>query len=145
MDALIDERGQALVVAVLFLAIAAVVIGGLRLAQEQILAAAREHRAGEAAAEAATAVAADAYVAELRRVAASTASPRPKPDIPGVLSASGTRQAAREAASDLSLRNGGGPIPEVDIRCALGSVDVALVLNARTYRAGFAAAECSQR
>jgi predicted lipid-binding transport protein (Tim44 family) len=145
VDALTDERGQALVVAVLFLAIAAVVIGGLRLAQEQILAAAREHRAGEAAAEAATAVAADAYVAELRRVAASTASPRPTPDIPGVLSASGTKEAARVAASDLSVRNGGGPVSEVDIRCTFRNVDVALVLSARTYRAGFAAAECSPR
>ncbi len=145
MDALTDEHGQALVVAVLFLAIAAVVIGGLRLAQEQILAAAREHRAGEAAAEAATAVVADAYLAELRRVAASTASPRPRPDIPGVVSAPGTRQAAQAAASDLSVRNGGDPISDVEIRCTLGNVDVALLLHARTYRAGFAAAECFQR
>jgi predicted lipid-binding transport protein (Tim44 family) len=145
VDTPTGERGQALVVAVLFLAIAAVVIGGLRLAQEQILAVAREHRAGEAAAEAATAVAADAYVAELRRVAASTASPRPQPDIPGAVSASSTRQAALQAASELSARNRGVPISDVDIRCALGNVAVSLVLNARTYRAGFAAVECSQR
>ncbi len=145
MDALTGERGQALVVAVLFLAVAALVIAGLRLAQDQILAVAREHRAGEAAAEAATAIAADAYAAELQRVAVSTASPRPTPDVAGVLSASGTRESARVAATDLSVRNGGGAIAAVDVLCGRGNVDVALVLNGRTYRAGFVAAECSQR
>ena len=140
-----DERGQALIVAVLLLAVAAAAIGGLRVAQEQILTVAREHRAGEAAAEAATSVAADAYVAELRRVAASTATPRPTPDIAGALSTSGTRESAREAASDLSIRNGGAAISEVDLRCIGGNVDVALMLKGRIYRAGFAAAECSQR
>ena len=145
MDALTDERGQALVVAVLFLAVAAVVIGGLRFAQERILAVSREHRAGEAAAEAATAVVADAYVAELRRVAASTSSPPPTPDVFRAVSAPGTRESARVAASDLSLLNGGDPISELSIRCERGAVDVALILNGRRYRAGFAAPQCSPR
>ena len=145
MDTLSDDRGQAVVVAVMFLALAAVAIGGLRLAQEHFLAAAREHRAGEAAAEAATAVVADAYVAELRRVAASTASPPPTPDVVSAVSAPGTREGARVAATDLSLRNGGETISEVVVRCVGGSVDIALMLRGRRYRAGFAAPECSQR
>jgi predicted lipid-binding transport protein (Tim44 family) len=144
MDPVSDERGQALIIAVLFLAIAAVVIGGLRTAQVQILAAARDHRAGEAAAEAATAVVADAYVAELRRAAASTASPPPTPNVASALSTPATRESARAAASDLSVRNGGGPISEVAVRCERGSVDVTLMLNGRRYRAGFAASQCSQ-
>lgn len=144
-EATSDDRGQAVVVAILFIAIAAVVIGGLRFAQDEILAAARERRAGEAAAEAATAVIADAYVAELRRVAASTGSPRPTPNIPTAVSASSAREGARVAASDLSVRNGGEAIAEVAVRCEGGSVDVALMLHGRRYRAGFPAPECSQR
>jgi hypothetical protein len=126
VDALSDERGQAIIVAVLFLAVAAIVVGGLRLAQEQILAAARERRAGEAAVEAATAVVADAYVA-------------------GTLASAATRESARVAATDLSLRNGGPRIDEVAIRCARGGVEVALAVAGRQYRAGFASAECSLR
>jgi hypothetical protein len=126
VDALSDERGQAVVVAVLFLAIAAVAVGGLRLTQEQILAAARERRAGEAAVEGATAVVADAYLA-------------------GVVAADATRESARVAATDLSLRNGGPPITVVAIRCAGGSIEVALAVAGREYRAGFVAAECSPR
>ena len=145
MDALNDDRGQAVVVAVLFLALAAVAIGGLRLAQEHYLAAAQETRAGEAAAEAATAVVVDAYVAELRRVAASTASPPPTLDVVSAVSAPGTREGARVAATDLSLRNGGEAISEIVVHCERGSVDVALMLGGRRYRAGFAAPECSQR
>ena len=140
-----DDRGQAVVVAVLFIAIAAVVIVGLRFAQEEILAAAKERRAGEAAAEAATAVIADAYVAELRRVASSTASPRPTPNIPTAVSAPSAREGARVAASDLSARNGGDAVGEVAVRCERGSVDVALMLHGKRYRAGFPAPECFQR
>ncbi len=131
-------------VAVLFIAIAAVVIGGLRIAQEQIFAAGREHRAGEAAAEAAAAVIADAYVAELLRIAASTASPRPTPNVPAAVSAPSVRENARLAASDLSSLNGSEPVGELSVRCERGGVDVALLLNGRRYRAGFAAPECSQ-
>ena len=138
------DGGQAVVVAVLFIAIAAVVIGGLRIAQEQIFAVGREHRAGEAAAEAATAVIADAYVAELKRVAASTASPRPTPNVPAAVSAPSVRENARLAANDLSALNRSEPVGEVSVRCERGGVDVALLLNGRRYRAGFAAPECSQ-
>jgi len=56
-----DERGQAVLVAVLALAIAATAVIGLRAAQERIVAAARAQRAGEAAVEAAAQAVADFY------------------------------------------------------------------------------------
>jgi predicted lipid-binding transport protein (Tim44 family) len=145
MDALTDDRGQALVVAVLLIALAAVAIGGLRLAQDRIFQSSREHRAGEAAAEAAAAVLADAYTAELRRVAASSASPRPTPDAPRALSQPGVRESARAAASDMSERNGGPPVTDVSVRCTAGSADASIVVLGRAYRAGFHAPLCSQR
>ena len=140
-----DERGQALVLAVLLLAIAAVAISGLRITQEQILAAAREHRAGEAAVEAATAVIADAYTAELRRVASSSAAPRPTPDIVRAIMDPAVREAARAAATEVSLINGGPAIGEATVRCAASLVDVSLTIRDRLYRAGFSGPLCSQR
>jgi predicted lipid-binding transport protein (Tim44 family) len=145
VDTLTDDRGQALVVAVLLIGIAAVAIGGLRLAQERIFASSREHRAGEAAAEAAAAVLADAYTAELRRVAASSASPRPTPDAGRALSEPVVRESARAAASDMSQRNGGPVVAEVAVRCADGSADASIVVGGRSYRAGFHAPLCSPR
>ena len=140
-----DDRGQALIISVLVLAIAAVAISGLRLAQERILAAAREYRAGEAAAEAATAVVADAYAAELFRVAWSTASPRPTADVAGAVTAPLTRENARVAASDISLKNGATSIDDLSVRCADGAAEVTVLLRGRSYRAGFGAPLCSQR
>ena len=140
-----DERGQALVLAVLLLAIAAVAISGLRIAQEQILAVAREHRAGEAAVEAAAAVIADAYTAELRRVASSSATPRPTPDVLRAMTEVEVREAARVAATEMSLLNGGPLIPDTSVRCAGGLVDVSLTIRDRLYRAGFSGPQCSPR
>ena len=145
MDTVRDERGQALVLAVLMLAIAAVAISGLRVAQEQIFAAAREHRAGEAAVEAATAVIADAYTAELRRVASSTTAPRPTPDALRAMADAGVRETARAAATQMSLLNGGPLIGDTWVRCAAGLVDVSLTISGRLYRAGFSGPLCSQR
>ena len=145
MDALTDDRGQALVVAVLLIGIAAVAIGGLRLAQERIFASSREHRAGEAAAEAAAAVLADAYAAELRRVAASTATPRPTPDAQRALNEPLVREGARDAASDMSERNGGPSVADVAVRCNDGSADASIVIRGRSYHAGFRAPLCSPR
>lgn len=138
-----DDQGQALVMAVLFLAVAAAAIAGLRTAQDQIASVAERRRAGEAAVEAATAVMADAYVEELRR--AATAIPEAEPDVSGALADGRAIERARAAASDLSLRNGARAIPSVDVRCADGVVTVSLVLSGATYRAGFAAIECFPR
>ena len=136
-----DDRGQALIVAALLLGIAAVVISGLRLSQDAILARAHASRAGEAAAEAAAAVAADAYVSELRR-AALAAGPA---DVPNALAAPTVHEDARSAASDLSIRNGGGAVDDVTITCGANGVEVVLVLDHVSYKAGFRADECSRR
>lgn len=143
MDAVSDDRGQALIVAALLLAIAAVVIAGLRLSQDAILARSRTTRATEAAVEAATAVVADAYVAELRR--AAVAHPPRAANVVAALSVPSLREEARVAASDLSLRNGGEAIGDVRISCGDQGVEVAIVVAGITFRAGFRADECSPR
>jgi predicted lipid-binding transport protein (Tim44 family) len=145
VDAVNDERGQALVIAVFALGIVATVIGGLRMAQDRILALHNERRAGEAAVEAATAVIADAYLAELRRAASATASPPPAPDILGAVTASVTRESARVAASGVSLANGAREIDDVTVRCDRALVEVTLHVSGTSYRAGFPVAGCSQR
>ena len=136
-----DERGQALVVVALFLGIAAVAIAGLRLSQDSILARARVSRAGEAAVEAATAVVADAYVAELRRAALA----REAPDVVNALADPAVSEGARTAASELSVRNGAAAVDQVTITCGASGVGVVLVLDHVTYEAGFEADECSRR
>ncbi|HZP97848.1 MAG TPA: hypothetical protein VFC31_16140 [Candidatus Limnocylindria bacterium] len=135
-----DERGQAAIMAVFLLAIAAVVMAGLRVAQSDLFVRAEVRRAGEAAVEAATAVVADAYAAEVRSRLAPSADPRP---MDAAVSDPSLLEAARVVASDISLRNGGGVVPDVSARCADSMVEVA-VYGGR-YRATFAAAECSQR
>jgi hypothetical protein len=145
MDALSDERGQALVIAVFALGIVAVVIGGLLAAQDRVLDRETQRRAGEAAVEAATAVIADAYLAELRRVAASVASPRPTPDVAAVISSGVAREAARVAASSIATVNGGTSIDEVSVRCERSLVEVTLWTSGSSFRAGFAVEGCSPR
>lgn len=140
MDAVNDDRGQALILAVLIIAIASVAVSGLRIAQEQILASAQERRAGEAAVEAATAVIADAYTAELGRVA-----PARSPDVLGAITDPRARDTARAAATEVSLLNGGPEIGDVTVRCAKGLVDVSIAIAARLYRAGFSGPSCFPR
>jgi len=134
-----DDRGQALVLAVLLIAIASVAVSGLRIAQEQILASARERRAGEAAVEAATAVIADAYTAELGR------APARSPDVLGAITDPRARESARAAATEVSVLNAGPEIGDVVVRCAAGLVDVSITIADRLYRAGFSGSACSPR
>jgi hypothetical protein len=80
VDAISDERGQAILAVVLAVGIAAVAIVGLRDAQERIVLGARAQRAGEAAVEAAAQSVADAYAARpsgRRRSFAMGASSKP--------------------------------------------------------------------
>jgi hypothetical protein len=139
---LAGDRGQALVWCVIVLGIAAVALGGLRIAQDQLFTQARMRRASEAGVEAATAVIADAYVAELR--AGALRSPYPTFDVPRALAEPAAREAARISASELSLRNGGDVVGEISLSCAVGRVTVSLVAGGVSYRAGFVAPECSQ-
>jgi len=140
VDAVSEERGQAVVLAVFLIAIAAVVIAGLRAQQDHVFAIERTRRAGEAAAEAATTAVADAYTAALRLAILER---RPM-DIGAVLASGATRAAATSAASEASVVNGGTSIGDVAFRCANGRVEVSVLLAESSYRAGFAAGECSR-
>ncbi len=137
-----DERGQAAILAVCLIAIAAGVMGGLRVAQTALLARAVERRAGEAAVEAATAVVADAYAAERRARQGASAVSR---EIASVIGDAATREAARIGASDMSLRNGGEGVSEVAVACEAGAVTVTIAVRGTRYRASFGAPECSRR
>jgi len=139
VDTVIDDRGQAAVLAVFLIAIAAVVIVGLRSAQDRVFVIERSRRAGEAAAEAATSAVADEYTAELRR-----AAPGHAPDPLGALQARSTREGALSAAREASAVNGGGEIADVTVRCGDGRVEVAVIMSGASYRAGFPASECSR-
>jgi hypothetical protein len=139
-----DDRGQALVVAVLLLAIAAAALVAIRAAQDRLLGAVRSHRAGEAAVEAAAAAVADAYVAHLREVRARAADrPAPTPNVHALVADSRVLEAARMAALELAAANGAGRVGDVAIICAAGRIDAHLALDGYPHRAGFNAPECS--
>jgi membrane glycosyltransferase len=140
MDAVRDDRGQAVVLAVFVIAIAATVVVGLRMQQDRAFAIERSRRAGEAAAEAATTAVADSYTAALRE---AVASKRPM-DIGRLIGSNSTRDAARAAASEASSANGGGAIDDVMLGCAGARVEVTILASGASYRAGFPASECSR-
>lgn len=131
------QRGQALVFAVLALAIGAAAVAGLHGAQERLLASVREDRAGEAAAQAAGAIVADAQLASVRGRnetgrAAFTASPAVHDD-------------ALRAAAALSAANGGGVPVSLSIRDAGERVEVTLELGSRSHRVSVDKIPCCPR
>ncbi|HKC91059.1 MAG: hypothetical protein E6J23_07970 [Chloroflexi bacterium] len=125
-----DERGQAVLVAVLALAIAATAIIGIRAAQDRIVIAARAQRAGEAAVEAAAQAVADRY-------GAHAVAPRDLVNDPRVV------EAARVAAVELARENGASGVEQVQLMCAKNRIEARLVLNGYSHHAGFSAPECS--
>ncbi len=125
-----DERGQAILVVVLALGIAATAIVGLRAAQDGIVAGARAQRAGEAAVEAAAQSVADVYAA---RPAAAKELVRD----PHVL------ETARVAAEELAQENGGRGVEQVRLSCIGDRIEARLVLSGYSHHAGFRAPECS--
>ncbi len=127
-----DERGQAILAAVLALGIAVGAIVGLRAAQERIVMGARAQRAGEAAVEAASQSVADAY-------AARPAAARELVRDPRVL------ETARVAAEELARENGGRGVEQVQLSCVGDRVEARLVLSGFSHHAGFRAPECSPR
>jgi len=127
-----DERGQAILAAVLALGIAVGAIVGLRAAQERIVMGARAQRAGEAAVEAAAQSVADAY-------AARPAAARELVRDPRVL------ETARVAAEELARENGGRGVEQVQLSCVGDRVEARLVLSGFSHHAGFRAPECSPR
>ena len=116
-----DDRGQALVLAVLALGIAAAAIVGLRAAQDRILLDAHERRAGEAAVEAAGAAVADALLGFTGSLDAFVADPL-------------VAERARAAADELSAMNGGGPVHDLTISPGTRDLDVGLSMGAHRQR-----------
>jgi hypothetical protein len=131
-----DDRGQALVLAVLALALAATTIVGLRAAQDRLLADVRERRAGEAAVEAAGATVADA-LAEL----AARARPS-RSELEAIAADPLVVERSRAVADDLSAANGGPPIRDLTIGVGTRSLDITLWVGANRQRASIGAACC---
>lgn len=123
------DRGQALVLAVLALALAATAIVGLQAAQQRILSDAHERRAGEAAVEAAGAALADALLGSSQPLEAFIADPL-------------VIEGAYGAADRLSAVNGGGPARDLSITIGSGSLDIALSVGSHRQRASIGTACC---
>ena len=143
MDAVNAEDGQAAILAVVLIALAALAIAGLREADARLTSGALTRWAGEAAVEAAASVVADAYAGEIRaRAADPSRRPRAMRD---VVTAPSVRDEARLAATELSGRNGGPGVDDIGVACADGNVMVSASIQGIAYRASFAGSECSQR
>ena len=127
-----DERGQAILAAVLALGIAATAIVGLRAAQERIVMGARAQRAGEAAVEGAAQSVADVYAARPAAAKELVRDPR-------------VLETARVAAEELARENGGRGVEQVQLSCVGDRVEARLVLSGFSHHAGFRAPECSPR
>ncbi len=139
------ERGQALLIAALLIGIGALAIVGLRLAQERVLAGAQTRSAGEAAVEAAAAVVADAYIARLDSLRVHAFDvPRPTMDVADVLAHPATLEAARAAASEAAVRNGGVFDGAVEARCVGTAIEIELSHAGRLHRASLPVGACSR-
>ncbi len=139
------DRGQALVLAVLALALAAVTIVGLREAQDRILADARERRAGEAAIEAAGEALADAqvdFIASLRDELGTRRSVPSLTELAQLVADPLVVERSRAAAAELSAANGGGPIRDLEITAGPRSLDLALTVGAHRQRAAIGTTCC---
>jgi hypothetical protein len=146
VDAVKDERGQALVIAAILIAIGALAIVGLRAVQDRMMENAFAQDAGEAAVEAAAAVVADAYVAQIDSVRTHAFDvPRPTIDIVGMLADPATRESARAAAADVAAHNGAVFDGAIEARCAGATIEIELHHAGRLHRAAVQADACSPR
>lgn len=145
MDAVSGDRGQALVLAVLVLALAAATIVGLQAAQDRILADAHERRAGEAAVEAAGATLADALVeftASLRDERGNARGTPSRSELDAFVADPLVVERSRVAADDLSVANGGGPVRDLTISAGTRALDIALSVGAHRQRASIGTTCC---
>jgi hypothetical protein len=146
VDAVKDERGQALVIAAILIGIGALAIVGLRAVQDRMLESAAAQGAGEASVEAAAAVVADAYIARIESVRAHAFDvPRPTIDIVSMLADPATRESARAAAADVAARNGGAFDGAIELRCVGPTIEIELRHAGRLHRAAVQADACSPR
>ena len=123
------DRGQALVLAVLALGLAAATIVGLQAAQDRIFDDAHERRAGEAAVEAAGAALADALLGFKGPLDAFAADPL-------------VVERARAAADELSASNGGTTVRDLTITPSAGDLEVGLSVGAHRQRAAIETTCC---
>jgi hypothetical protein len=145
VDAVIGERGQALVLAVLALALAALTIVGLREAQGRILSDARDRRAGEAAVEAAGAVLADAqldFIASLRDELGTARILPSLAELDAFVTDPLVVERSRAAAAELSAANGGGVVRGLEITAGARTLDLTLSVGAHLQRAAIATTCC---
>ena len=139
------DRGQALVLAVLALALAALTIVGLREAQDRILSDARDRRAGEAAVEAAGATLADAQLDFLASVRDELGSARRLPtraELDAFVADPLIVERSRAAAADLSAANGGGPVSGLEITAGARTIELAISVGGHRQRASIVTACC---
>ncbi|HTJ59710.1 MAG TPA: hypothetical protein VL333_00810 [Candidatus Saccharimonadales bacterium] len=123
------DRGQALVLAVLALGLAAATIVGLQAAQDRILHDAHERRAGEAAVEAAGAALADAQIGFIGSLHDFAADPL-------------VADRARAAADELSALNDGVPVRDLAITADAREIEVGLSIGAHRQRAAIETTCC---
>lgn len=138
-----DEGAQALLLAVLAAAVAAAAIGGLLQAQERLLWSAHEGRAGEAAAQAAGAVVADAHYA-LVMAGNGGASAGDPAHLASFLRDPGLAERALTAARELSAVNDGPAVTRVEIADAGRGIDITVDAG-RRYRVTIEKVECCRR
>ena len=132
------DDGQALVLAVLALGIAAATIVGLRGAQDRILSDARERRAGEAAVEAAGAALADAQLGFLASLHEETSGARRLPsraELDAFVADGLVVARVRAAADALAIANAGGAITDLSISVASRAIEIVLALGGHRQRA----------
>ena len=138
-----DERGQALALAVMLVAIAAVGIVGLRALADRWLAAAHLERTTAGASFAAVTELADVYIEW--RGEADDDNRRARRSLVEALAEPATIDRVRATADRIASANGLARVHSVRVTCADGQVDVFVLIDAQEARSGFPAPECSRR
>ena len=139
------DRGQALVLAVIALAVAAMTIVGLRAVQERILSDVRDRRAGEAAVEAAGAAVADAQVELISSLRDQLGGHRASPtrsELEAFAADPLLAERARAAAATLAEANGGSAVRDVAIGVGDRTIEIALTTGAHRHRVAIEASCC---
>lgn len=140
-----EDRGQALILAVLVAATGAVVISGLLTGQQQLLAAARADRGGEAAAQAAGAIVADehlAFIKALRETAADQTTLAEEER--SFLAAPALSERALAAARELAQENRVSRPARVEIEDLGGEIQIT-VEQGRRFRVSIEKVPCCRR
>lgn len=139
------DRGQALVLAVIALAVAAVTIVGLRAVQDRILSDVRDRRAGEAAVEAAGAAVADAeleLMSSLRDQLGSHPTVPTRSELDVFAADPLLAERARAAAAAMVEANGGSAVRDLAISIGDRTIEVALTTGAHRHRVAIEASCC---